>query len=89
MTTLQLLRKVRGATQRQLARQLGICVTDLSKLENRWFTKVPEHVERKLKKLFGQDWTFETLMQEVVLPTPPSLTESRGDSRADELRKAS
>ena len=89
MNQLQLLRQVRGMSQRDLAKRIGIGHCDLSKIENGWYTRVPGHVQAKLLKVFGPGWTFETLMQEVAEPTPPTLEQTPPDSAADELRKAS
>lgn len=89
MTYIQLLRQVRGVSQRDLAKRLGVGHCDLSKIENGWYSRVPQHVEKALIKFFGPEWTFESLMQQVAEPAPPGQTESPGDSQADELRKAS
>ncbi len=89
MTNLQLLRRQRQMSQKDLAKKLGIAVVDVSRLENRWYTRAPKRVDKLLKSLFGPGWTFETLMQEVAEPTPPALEQPPGDSEADELRKAS
>jgi len=89
MTNLQLLRRQRQMSQKDLAKRLGIAVVDVSRLENRWYTRAPKRVDKLLKSLFGPGWTFEALMQEVAEPIPPGQTESPGDSQADELRKAS
>jgi transcriptional regulator with XRE-family HTH domain len=89
MTNLQLLRITKGMSQSELARKLGMRPCDLSKLENRWFAKISPRAFGNIKRLFGAEWTFETLMQDVAAPTPPALEEPPGDSEADELRKAS
>lgn len=89
MTNLQLLRITKGMSQAELAKKLGMRPCDLSKLENRWFAKISARVFGNIKRLFGPEWTFETLMQEVAEPTPPAPEEIPGESKADELRKAS
>jgi transcriptional regulator with XRE-family HTH domain len=76
-------------SQRDLAKRLGIGHCDLSKIENGWYSRVPVHVQAKLLKVFGPEWTFDALMQEVAEPTPPAPEETPGESEAGELRKAS
>ena len=89
MNQLKLLRQVRRMSQRDLAKRLGIGHCDLSKIENGWYSRVPGHVEAKLLKVFGPEWTFDALMQPVAEPTPPTPDEAPGESKPDELRKAS
>ena len=89
MTNLQNLRLKNGLTQKQLTKRLRLTVGELSKLENAWYAKVPVRIGQDLLKVFGDGWTFETLMQEVAEPTPPALEQPPGESPADELRKAS
>jgi hypothetical protein len=39
-------------------------------MERGWFARPPKNCEPKLKEFFGEEWTFEKLMEQV-----PDLTE--------------
>lgn len=82
MTNLQRLRTARGISQAQMAKTLGITRVELSKLENRWYSKAPKRIQSELHKLFGADWTFEALMMEAPVPTAPPLPGKRQRSRS-------
>lgn len=92
MTNLQLLRMASGISQTQMAKTLGITRVELSKLENRWYSKASGRVQSELNKLFGADWTFDALMNEAPVPTaPPSPGKhrrSRSKSAQGEKRGA-
>lgn len=89
MRNLQLLRMNAGLSQTALGRKVKTTRTEISKLENGWYTRIPDRIYQGLQAVFGTAWTREALMQEVAEPTPPALEEAPGDSSADELRKAS
>ena len=89
MRNLQLLRMNAGLSQTALGRKVKTTRTEISKLENGWYTRIPDRVYQGLRAVFGPKWSREALMQQVADPTPPALEEPTGDSPADELRKAS
>jgi transcriptional regulator with XRE-family HTH domain len=89
MRNLQLLRMNAGLSQTALGRKVKTTRTEISKLENGWYTRIPDRIYQALQAVFGTDWTREALMQEVAAPTPLTSEEAPGDSPGDELRKAS
>ncbi|MEI7450697.1 MAG: helix-turn-helix transcriptional regulator [Desulfomonile sp.] len=68
MTRLQLLRKTRGFSQAELAVRMGIAPSELSRIENDWYKRIPVRIEGKLKKIFGKEWTLERFMEQVEAP---------------------
>jgi transcriptional regulator with XRE-family HTH domain len=89
MRNLQLLRMNAGLSQTGLGQKVKTTRTEISKLENGWYTRIPDRIYQGLQAVFGAEWTREALMREVAAPTPPALEDPPGDSLADELRKAS
>lgn len=90
MTNLEALRRSKGMTQKQLAIRAGCDQALISRLERRWYNKIPPTIGASLGAIFGQTWTFEALMQEVAEPSPLTGEEAPGESESDEqLRKAS
>ena len=67
MTKLQVLRKSKGLSQKEASMRLGICVAELSRLENGWVARIPDHLELSLKSVYGSEWTFELLMRPAVV----------------------
>lgn len=67
MNYLRLLRETAGMTQKQLAERSGIDPCTLNRIERGWFTKPPRGVEERLKRVFGDQWNFQRLMQRVSL----------------------
>jgi len=70
MNNLTLLRRKKGISQADLAQRLGISRSELSRLENGWFSRVQPHVEKSLRKIFGPQWSFAALMEEPPEPRP-------------------
>lgn len=88
MTNLEALRRNKGMTQKELAIHAGCDQALISRLERRWYNKIPATIGARLGAIFGQTWTFEALMQEAALTIPPGQPEPPGACQADELRKA-
>ncbi len=75
MTNLEFLRRRKGLMQKDLAKQIGIHPTHLSRIEGAYLTRVPDYVEKRLMEVFGPEWTFRRLME-----SPPDLIpDSSGD----------
>lgn len=74
MNNLGLLRSLRGMSQTEMAQQIGVHRTLLSRSEQGWFIKPPNRMLEGIRRLFGESWTWETLMQ---VPTEPRPTERR------------
>ncbi len=77
MNYLLFMRLQRQISQRDLAMKLGVQQSVLSKLENGWLTRAPGNLERKLKRFFGPEWTFQRLMERV-----PDITQNSGQGAA-------
>lgn len=67
MTYLEALRRQKGLKQRELARAIGIHHNAICMAERGWLARPPSGLEDKLKKFFGDAWTFKKLM----LPVDP------------------
>jgi transcriptional regulator with XRE-family HTH domain len=70
MTTLQVLRLKRGESQQEIAAALKIHPTTYNRIERGWLTKPPRELETRLQRIFGSEWSWETLMAEPPAPTP-------------------
>ncbi len=67
MNYLELLRKQRGETQKQLAEKLGIDAITMNRIERGWYARPPKGLEIRLAEVFGPGWTFAKLMEQVPL----------------------
>lgn len=70
MTNLQLLRKQAGISQPELARKLRTSTTEISKLENGWYSRIAPGMLRRAQEIFGDAWTGDALLREVQTPDP-------------------
>ncbi len=65
MNHFRYLRIAKGLTQRDLAKRLGVHETALSRMENGWIARINPTVERRIKRIFGSQWSFDRLMERV------------------------
>ena len=73
MTKLRLLRMQAGLSQRGLAEMLEVHQVTVDRIEGGWLTRPPKGVDQKLSEVFGDEWTWEALMEDVPKPTPDGL----------------
>jgi transcriptional regulator with XRE-family HTH domain len=78
MNQLQFLRLRRGLTQKTLAELLKIHPVTFCRIERGWLAKLPVGLEGRLRAIFGDEWTFAKLMEDV-----PDLAENPGKRRSD------
>ncbi len=65
MINLQLIRRQKGMSQKELANKLGITVTELSKIENDWYKRISSRIRASLDEIFGPEWTSKDLLSPI------------------------
>lgn len=72
MNNFGLLRRTMNISQEALAAKLSIHPAVVSRLERGWYTRCPgAGLDKRLKRVFGSEWTFEALMEPVEAPRAP------------------